>query len=335
MKNLIFSCIESRVEEDQSLYGCFKVGPFNLNQSLTIATALRRILLANIEGLSIVFVEIQGVKHEYSIINGIQESVLEILANLKCIQFRSNQHIYKPQIAYLNCQGPKTLYSRDLKLPPSIQCINSNQYIATIANDGVIKAKLFICQGRRYCLQKSLKSIIQKQFKQFLNVTFKNYLFLDAVFLPIKKVNFTIEENNTLIKEFIIFEIWTNGSLHPKKSLYKAINEIIQILVPFRNYQTTTRLINQKFVINPHVNKKFANIIKLAHFKDKLYSLDISNLNFKLSTYYYLKNKKINTIFDLLNYSEQDWIFLKQYKQSIFNEIEINLLSVGLDLKNN
>lgn len=335
MKNLIFSCVESRIEEGESIYGLFKLGPFDLNQSLTIATVLRRVLLANLEGLAIIFVEIEGVKHEYSIINGVQESVLEILANLKCIQFKANNQIYKPQIAYLNCQGPKIIYSSDLKLPPSIQCINPNQYIATLASDGIIQIKLFICQGRRYYLQNSLKSIIQKQFKQLLNIDFENYLFLDAVFFPIKKVNFTIEEDAFLNKEFVLFEIWTNGSLHPKESLYKAINEIIQILMPFRNYQGFKYLMNKNFQINSESHQTIINKIQSSYLKEKLYSLDISNLNLKLSTYNYLKNNQINTIFDILNQSKKEWVSLKKHKKLIFNDIQLNLLTIGVKVINN
>lgn len=335
MTNLIFSCIESRVESGQVLYGCFKLGPFNINQSLTIANTLRRILLANLEGLAVTFVEIEGVKHEYSIIHGVQESVLEILANLKCIQFRTNKRIYKPQIAYLNCQGPKIIYSKDLKLPASIQCIDPHQYIATLAVDGVVKIKIFICQGRRYCLQKSLKPIIQKQFKQFLRVDFKNYLFLDAIFSPIKKVNYIIEKNSKLNKEFILFEIWTNGSLYPKQSLYNAITEIIKILIPFRNYQGIKYLGNEKLKRQFKDNKKIINKIQFSSFKEKLYSLDINNLNLKLSTYYYLKNNQINTILDLFNQPKQKWFLLKKENKLIFNDIQLNLLSIGLKLKIN
>lgn len=335
MSNLIFSCIESRVEPGQILYGCFKLGPFNINQSLTIANTLRRILLANLEGLAITFVEIEGVKHEYSIIQGVQESVLEILTNLKCIEFRTDKSISKPQIAYLNCQGPRIIYSKDLKLPSSIQCIDPHQYIATLAVDGVIKIRLFICEGRRYCLQKSLKSIIQKQFKQFLKIDVKNYLFLDAIFLPIKKVNYIIEKDNKLNKEFILFEIWTNGSLHPKKALYNAITEIIKTLIPFRNYQFIKDLSHDKLKINFKNNFKIIDKIKSKYFREKLYSLDISNLNLKLSTYYYLKNNQVNTILDILNQSDEKLFLLKKENKLIFNDIKLNLLSVGLKLKNN
>ena len=345
MKSLIFSCIESRIEKDQSLYGCFKIGPFPLNQGLTVANTLRRVLLSNLEGLSIVFVQIEGVNHEYSIVKGIQESVLEILTNLKNIQFKTNQKFYKPQIAYLNIQGPKVVYSCDIKLPKSIQCINPLHYITTIAADGTLKIKLFICQGRRYCLQNSLKPIIQKQFKRILNLKPRSYLFLDAVFLPIQKVNFTIEESNSLTQEFIILEIWTNGGLHPKQSLYKAINEMIQILIPFRKLKSQQALEKSKllFISNGQKqrklnlykksNQKTLNKINSFQFQAKLASLDIGNLNLSFQTYYYLKKRNIHTISDLLNKSKENLFALKEFKPDFFNEIESNLLMLGLKIR--
>lgn len=333
MKNLIFSCIESRIEEGQSIYGCFKLGPFNENQSLTIANTLRRILLSNIEGIAIVFVEFAGIKHEYSVIQGVQESVLEILTNLKSIKFRTNQKIYKPQIAYLKFKGPKVIYSGDLRLPPSLQCINPHQYIATLANDGNIQIKLFICQGRRFFLQNSLKPLIQKQFKKLLTFNFKEYLFLDTIFFPIQKVNFTLETNQKLNKEFILIEIWTNGSLYPKTSLYKSIIEIIRILLPFRNILKKKYIIYSKnLYIFQQINRKNLTKIKSSKFQEKLFSLDISNLNFKLPTYYFLKEKNIDTISDLLNQSKKDWSFLRKYNKVFFNDIKKNLSMIGLEI---
>ena len=339
MKNLIFSCIESRIEKSQSLYGCFKLGPFGLNQGLTIANTLRRVLLSNLEGLCIVFVQIEGVSHEYSIIKGVQESVLEILTNLKSIQFKTNKVFYKPQVAYLNIQGPRVVYSKDIQLSMPIQCVNPSHYIATIAADGRLKIKLFICQGKRYCLQSSLKSVIHKQFKKILNLKSQNYLFLDAIFLPVQKVNFIIEENSDLVNEFVIMEIWTNGSIHPKQSLYKAINEIIQILIPFRQIKSiqtfkkpkslasSKTLKSRNFNVLKNNHQKILNKINSIQFQTKLFSLDIGNLNLSLQTYCHLKERKIHTLSDLLSKSKQD------FKSEFFNDIEANLFKLGLSIR--
>ena len=337
MKNLILSCIESRIENGQTLYGCFKMGPFYVNQGLTIANTLRRVLLSSLEGLSIIFVQIEDVKHEYSIINGIQESVLEILTNLKNIQFKTDTIFYKPQIAYINVKGPKIVYSSDIHLPANIQNIDLSKYIATIAVGGELKMKIFICQGKRYYLNHSLKSVIQNKFQKILNLNDQNYLFLDTVFLPIQKVNFTLEESTNLRNEFIIIEIWTNGSLHPKQSLYNAISEVIRLLVPFRRLKPLKPKNKQKKRLNVNVleklNKKGLKKINSKQFLQKLSSLDIGNLNLKISSYYYLKKININTISDLQKTSKKDLFSLKSFTPEIYNDIKKNLSIIGLKIK--
>ena len=344
MHNLIFSCIESRIEDNQTLYGCFKLGPFYLNQGLTIANTLRRLLLSDLEGLSIVFVRIEGVKHEYSILSGVKESVLEILTNLKQIQFKTHGLLPKPQIAYLNIQGPKIISSGDIQLPSRIECVDPTQYIATISSDGVLKIKFFICQGKRYCLQSSLKSIIQKQYQKILNIKTINYLFLDAIFLPIRQVNFTIEQNSKLNKEFVIFEIWTKGSIHPKQSLFKAINEVFRILIPFRrfyslqkmqasNYSLATRFNIKKIKRSTRDYYKILSKINSVKFQKKLSTLDISNLNLFISTYTFLKKANINTISDLLKKSKEELALLNGFTSESLQDIENNFIKLGLYLK--
>lgn len=345
MDKLIFSCIESRIEDNQNLYGCFKLGPFYLNQGLTIATVLRRLLLSDLEGLSVVFVKIEGVRHEYSILNGVKESVLEILANLKQIQFKTHGIIHRPQVAYLSIQGPKIISAGDVRLPSKIKCVDPSQYIATISADGNLKMKLFICQGKRYCLQSSLKQIIQKQYQKILNTKTINYLFLDAIFLPIRRVNFTIEQNSELNKEFVIFEIWTKGSIHPKQSLFKAINEVFRILLPFRKFYSLQQTKTFKYLPRSYLsNKEFKSLnrdrqlilLKLGSvkFQKKLSTLDISNLNLLVSTYIFLKKENIHTIADLLKKSKKELSLLSGFKNELLYDIEANFLKLGLELKN-
>ena len=343
MQNLIFSCIESRIENDQTFYASFKLGPFYLNQGVTVANTLRRILLSNIEGLSIVFVKIEGVKHEYSILKGVQESVLEILMNLKQIQLTTAHEIYKPQIAYLNVRGPKIIYSSDIELPSQIHCADPFQYIATLASDGLLKIKLFICQGKRYYLQESLKRIIKKNFKKYINSKIREYLFLDAIFLPVNKVNFIIEQNKELIKEFIILEIWTKSGVNPKLLIYKAVNEVIQILMPFRIFKdsktSSLPLPNYYALNNQNIKEKIRNKIfnkaDAIRLQNKLLTLDIGNLNLSYQTFIYLKRLKINQVADLVKKSENEFQKLKDFDPKILTVINSNLAQFGLSLKNN
>ena len=156
MEPLLLSCIESRVENSRNFYGRFQLGPFVLGQGLTIANSLRRSLLSEISGLAITAVEIEGVVHEYSTIEGVRESVLDILLNVKQIILTSDFQIQEPQVAFLQIQGPGIVRAKDIKLPISIQSVDPEQYIATLLYDGLLKMKFMICRGKNYLVQTPL-----------------------------------------------------------------------------------------------------------------------------------------------------------------------------------
>ena len=156
MEPLLLSCIESRVENSRNFYGRFQLGPFVLGQGLTIANSLRRSLLSEISGLAITAVEIEGVVHEYSTIEGVRESVLDVLLNVKQIVLTSDFQIQEPQVAFLQIQGPGRVRAKDIKLPISIQSVDPEQYIATLLYDGLLKMKFMICRGKNYLVQTPL-----------------------------------------------------------------------------------------------------------------------------------------------------------------------------------
>ena len=153
MIKTLLTCIESKVESNRSLYGRFQLGPFQLGQGLTVANGLRRSMLSELTGIAIVAVEIKEAIHEYSTLKGIQESVFDILLNLKQITIKSQLPLNSPQIGFLQESGPTVVRARDLKLPPSIQIVDPQQYIATISRDGSLKLKFLIWQGKNKSIQ--------------------------------------------------------------------------------------------------------------------------------------------------------------------------------------
>ena len=153
MIKTLLTCIESKVESNRSLYGRFQLGPFQLGQGLTVANGLRRSMLSELTGIAIVAVEIKEAIHEYSTLKGIQESVFDILLNLKQITIKSQLPLNSPQIGFLQESGPTVVRARDLKLPPSIQIVDPQQYIATISRDGSLKLKFLIWQGKNQSIQ--------------------------------------------------------------------------------------------------------------------------------------------------------------------------------------
>jgi DNA-directed RNA polymerase alpha subunit len=150
MSQFFISCKESRIENNRSFYGCFYLGSFEPSQSITIANTLRRTLLSEIYGCAIISVEIEGASHEYSNLPGVRESVLDILLNLKEIVLKKTIKNFTPQIGYLRARGPGVVSASHLRLPPFIQCVDPDQYIAHLSEDGFLNIKFLIQYGKKW-----------------------------------------------------------------------------------------------------------------------------------------------------------------------------------------
>lgn len=166
MSQFLISCKESRIETNRSFYSSFIIGPFHPSESITIATALRRSLLSELPGIGIISVQIEGAAHEYSNLPGIRDSVLDILLNLREVVLKKLSKNMRPQVGYLRARGPGTIVAGDLCLPPFIQCVDPNQHIATLAEDGVLNMKFIIAEGNNYIKGKPKMVIDINQFKK-------------------------------------------------------------------------------------------------------------------------------------------------------------------------
>lgn len=245
MKNFFLSCKELRIEptSPKTYYGCFYLGPFETGQGLTVANALRRTLLSEIAGLAITSIKIESIFHEYSTLTGIRETVLDILLNLKEIVLKKNDNkpLTQTLVGYLQVRGPGTVRASDLKLPPTIQCVDPDQYIATLTENGTLSLKFNIDEGRTLVstsqsfnrmpvstFAKVKVPLDSFNFNKNLSNLNENYLPIDAVFTPIKKVNYTIEtygaESIEKANQVVILEIWTNGSISPKEAISQTLN---------------------------------------------------------------------------------------------------------------
>ena len=188
MSQFFITCKESRIENHRSFYSSFFLGPFDPSESLTVANALRRTLLSELPGIAITSVEIEGVSHEYSNVPGIRDSVLDILLNMKEIVLKKLIKNMRPQIGYLRVRGPGIVRARDLRLPPFIQCVDPEQYIATLAEDGFLNIRFIIDEGKNYVKGHPKTKVDVNQFK-------KRRLIL-------KKINELCNDNSSILKNF-------------------------------------------------------------------------------------------------------------------------------------
>lgn len=235
MKNFFLSCKEIRIEptSPKTYYGCFYLGPFPNGQGLTVANALRRTLLGDLTGLAITSAKIEGVSHEYATISGVRETVLDILLNLKEISLRktSKNFLKESQVGYLQVRGPGTVRASDLRLPPNFQTVDPDQYIATLTDTGMLNLVFTIDEGKSFILRKN--EVTYSNIDKNSEIPVTSFLPIDAIFSPIKKVNYIVEAygSETLQpqNQMIVLEVWTNGSLLPQEAISEALN-ILRLL---------------------------------------------------------------------------------------------------------
>jgi len=167
--------------------------------------------------------------HEFSTIPGVRESVLEILLNLKNIVLSNDNTNFKDnQRGFINVEGPYRVTANDLVLPSTINVIDSNQYIATIISEQTFSMEVSVKQGRGI-------TEISDQVEVDLHQNDEaDLLTIDATYIPIKKVNYIVEEktignDNSSLKEMVILEVWTNGSIEPQDAVSSAIETLADL----------------------------------------------------------------------------------------------------------
>nr|YP_009414514.1 RNA polymerase alpha subunit [Aneura pinguis]ASN73828.1 RNA polymerase alpha subunit [Aneura pinguis]WGO59302.1 RNA polymerase alpha subunit [Aneura pinguis]WGO59388.1 RNA polymerase alpha subunit [Aneura pinguis]WGO59474.1 RNA polymerase alpha subunit [Aneura pinguis] len=306
---LRWRCIESRTESKRLLYGRFAISPFRKGQANTVGIAMRRALLDEIEGASITSATIRGVKHEYSAINGIRESIHDILINLKEIILRSDSP--EPQKAYISVSGPSEVTARDIRGSSLIHVIDSTQYVATITGKISLDIELDIEKDRGYRMENSQKSQ-------------EGFFPIDAVFMPIRNANYSVHSfgSREKTKEILLLEIWTDGSLTPEKALYEASRNLIDLSIPSMNPGGEDK--NSETKDKPesdlsHSTIQFVSMDMEQMTKDvALKHIFIDQLELPARAYNCLKRVNVHTVADLLDYGENDLMKIKNFgKESI------------------
>nr|YP_010731191.1 RNA polymerase alpha subunit [Ochna serrulata]WEG37932.1 RNA polymerase alpha subunit [Ochna serrulata] len=307
-RTLQWKCVESRATSKRLYYGRFILSPLMKGQADTIGIAMRRALLGEIEGTCITCAKFksQKIAHEFSTIAGIQESVHEILMNLKEIVLRS--HLYGTRNASICVKGPGYVTAQDIILPPAVEIIDNKQYIAKLTEPIDLRIELQIERSRGYRL---------KPPNNFQDESYP----LDAVFMPVKNANHSVHSygNGNEKQEILFLEIWTNGSLTPKEALHEASRTLIDLFILFLHAEGE----------NAHLEKNQHKLtLPLFTFHDRLAKLKlkknkeelalkyifIDQLELTPKIYNSLKRSNIHTLLDLLNKSQEDLMKIEYFR---------------------
>nr|YP_009770618.1 RNA polymerase alpha subunit [Sesbania grandiflora]QIT01320.1 RNA polymerase alpha subunit [Sesbania grandiflora] len=305
-RTLQWKCVESRVESKRLHYGRFILSPLMKGQADTIGIAMRRILLGEIEGTCVTRAKSEKIPHEYSTIVGVQESVHEILMNLKEIVLRSN--LYGTRDASISFKGPGYVTAQDIILPPSVEIVDNTQHIANLTEPINLCIGLQIERNRGYHI---------KTLKNFPDGSYT----IDAVFMPVRNANHSIHSyvNGNEKQEILFLEIWTNGSLTPKEALYEASRNLIDLFIPFLHAEEENlKLENNQHKVTLPFFTFHDRLAKAKLMKNKkeieLKSVFIDQLELPPRIYNCLKKSNIHTLLELLNTSQEDLMKIEHFR---------------------
>nr|YP_010744385.1 RNA polymerase alpha subunit [Begonia cavaleriei]WET57776.1 RNA polymerase alpha subunit [Begonia cavaleriei] len=316
-RTLKWKCLESRADSKRLYYGRFILSPLMKGQADTIGIAMRKALLGEIEGTCITRAKSEKIPHEYSTLIGIQESVHEILMNLKEIVLRSN--LYGSGGAYIYVKGPGYVTAQDIILPPSVEIIDNTQYIAKLTEPIHFCIELQIERNRGYRIQTP---------NNFQDGSYS----IDAVFMPVRNANHSIHSyvNGNEKEEILFLEIWTNGSLTPKEALHEASRNLIDLFIPFLHAEEENfHLTNNQHKITLPIFTFHNRLAKLRKNKKEIAfkSIFIDQSELPSRIYNCLKRSNIHTLLDLLDNNPDELMKIQNFRIEDINHI-LNILEI-------
>jgi DNA-directed RNA polymerase subunit alpha len=301
--------------ESNDFVGQFEFRPLEPGFGLTIGNALRRILLSSLEGYAITAIKIEGVEHEFSTIKGVVEDVTEIILNLKQVRLKNQIDDNEAEKAVISISGKDQLTAGDLGVYLSgFQVLNPDHVICNMDPSVKLNIELTIEKGRGYVPAEENRS----------NSASVGTIALDAIFTPIKNVNYSVENFRVEQKtdyEKLIINIKTDGSIHPKDALKEAAKILIHHFMLFSDEKIT--LDTEEKSAADEFDETSLHMRQLL--KTKLVDMDLS-----VRALNCLKAADVETLGDLASYNKNDLLKFRNFGKKSLTELEELVISKGL-----
>lgn len=298
-----------KIIEQEKNYGKFEIEGLYPGYGVTIGNALRRVLLSSIEGAAVTSFKIKGIHHEFSTINYVADTVLDIMLNLK--QLRVKLHSNEPQILKLKVDNEKKIYAKDFEANSMVDVMNPDLYITAITEKkGKIEIEVVVEKGLGY-------SQVEERKEDKIPI---GTIAVDAIFSPVRRVNFQVENMRVGEKtdyNRLIISIETDGSVSPKEALNKASTIL-------KNHFIN---IEEKFI--PEEEKKTISKKEGKEPKDIL----IKDLDLGSRTRKALTDNGVKTLAGLLRYNEENLSTMDGLGKKSLEEIKAVLKNLKFTLK--
>jgi DNA-directed RNA polymerase subunit alpha len=301
--------------------GKFEFRPLEPGYGLTVGNALRRVLLSSLEGVAITSVKMDNVEHEFSTISGVVEDVTEIILNLKQIRFKRQIEETDEEKVIITIGGQDQLKAADLqKFISGFQVLNPDLIICNLEKSVQLNMEITIEKGRGYVPAEE-----NKNSNAELGV-----IAIDSIFTPIKNVKYNIENFRVEQKtdyEKLVFEIITDGSIHPKDALTEAAKTLIHHFLLFSDERITLEA--DEIAQTETYDEESLHMRQLL--KTKLIDMDLS-----VRALNCLKAAEVETLGDLVSFNKNDLMKFRNFGKKSLTELEelvvLKGLSFGMDL---
>ncbi len=317
-KNWVELIKPKKLEIDQGsytpLYGKFICEPLERGFGITIGNALRRVLLSSISGAAITWVKINGVAHEFSSIPGVLEDVTEIVLNLK--QVRLKLYTESSCTIRIKKEGKCEIKASDIITGGAVEIINPGQHIATLTEEGRLQIEMMVKAGKGYVPAERNKDEGQPI----------DAIPIDAIFSPIKKVNFLVRNarvGQVTDYDKLILEVWTDGTIIPEDAMTNAAKILKEQLDVFIKAEESEE--------EEVVKEKSQQDEEVLSLNENLYK-NIDELELSVRAVNCLKNANIFTIGELVQKSDSEMLKTKNFGRKSLNEIKTVLAQMGLGL---
>lgn len=300
-------CVEYDIN---NRYAKFVCEPLERGYGITLGNALRRVLLSSLPGVAITGVKLEGIQHEFTSIPNIVEDFMEIILNLKSLRFKSS---VDKKVLVLKHKDAGEITGASIKADAEVEVLNPELHIATASKGANFNLELTVEKGRGY-------RSAEQNIKEGTDI---NYLPIDSIFTPVKKVNYSIE--NTRVGDRVdydklVLEIWTDGSLNPEEALSlaaKVMNSHLELFIGLTDVAK-----GMQVMVEPK-----------EELETKMYNTKVEELGLSKRPLNCLKIKEIITLGDLLSYTRDEVSKFKNLGSKSLQEIVDKVAELGLEFK--
>lgn len=301
-----------KVEETDN-YGKFVVEPLERGYGTTLGNSLRRVMLASLPGAAITSIQIDGVLHEFSTVQGVTEDVTQIILNLKQVALKIDSEDAKD--LEIDVKGPAEVTAADIQGDGDVTILNSDLHIATVSDGAELHVKMTADMGRGYSSADDNKTRMEGLAIGVLPI--------DSIYTPIERVNYTVE--NTRVGQSndydkLTLDVWTNGSLTPTEAISLAAKILTEHLTMFVNL-TEEAQVTQVMVEREETHQ------------EKVLDKTIEELDLSVRSYNCLKRADIQTVKDLTERTEADMMKVRNLGTKSLDEIKLKLAELGVGFR--